>query len=67
MSKEMEARRLALSSKKNQNLPLRAMGGWALLTSGFVTLLLVIGYTVIRGDVPIFPIAGAARSQHVAK
>jgi len=62
MSKEMEAKRLAVSSKKNQNFPLRAMGGWALLTSVFVTLLLVIGYTVTGDDAPTFPIAGAAGS-----
>lgn len=62
MRKGTEAGRLAATSRKNQNLPLRTFGGWALLTSGFVTLLLVIGYTVIGGDALIFPITGAAVS-----
>jgi hypothetical protein len=62
MSKGTEAGRLAATSRKNQNLPLRTFGGWALLASGFMTLLLVIGYMVTGGDALIFPIAGAAVS-----
>jgi hypothetical protein len=62
MRKETEAGRLAASNRKNQNLFLRALGGWALLASGFVALLLVIGYAATGGDALIFPIAGAAGS-----
>lgn len=62
MRKETEVGRLAATSRKNQNLPLRTFGCWALLASGFVTLLLVIGYTVTGDDALIFPIAGAAGS-----
>jgi len=58
MSQETEAGRLAAPGRKNQNLFLRTIGGWALLVDGFVMLLLVIGYTVTGGDAPIFPIAG---------
>jgi hypothetical protein len=54
--------RLATPGQQNQNISLRIIGGWALLASGFVTLLLVIGYTVSGGDALIFPIAGAVGS-----
>jgi hypothetical protein len=54
--------RLATPGQQNQNISLRIIGGWALLASGFVTLLLVIGYTVSGGDTLIFPIAGAVGS-----
>jgi Resolvase, N terminal domain len=62
MGKETEAGRRAASSRTNQNLPFRTMGGWALLADGFVMLLLVIGYTVTGGDASIFPVAGAVVS-----
>ncbi len=62
MNKETEAGSLAAPGRTNQNLPLRSMGGWALLASGFVTLLLVIGYTITEGEAPIFPIAGTVGS-----
>jgi hypothetical protein len=62
MNKETEAGRPAAPGKKHQNLFLQSMGGWALLASGFVALLLVIGYTVTGGDAPILPVAGAGGS-----
>lgn len=37
---------------------LRTMGGLTLLANSVVTLLLAIGYTVIRNDTMVFSIAG---------
>jgi hypothetical protein len=59
MRKETEAGNLAAPDRKNQNLSLRSMGGWALLASGFVTLLLVIGYTVTG----VMPSSSPSRGQ----
>jgi hypothetical protein len=65
MRKETEARSLDAPGRKNQDRSfqaIQAIGGWALLASGFVALLLVIGYTVTGGNALIFPIVGAVGS-----
>jgi hypothetical protein len=62
MNKETEARSLDAPGRKNQDRSFQAIGGWALLASGFVALLLVIGYTVTGGNALIFPIVGAVGS-----